>query len=745
MEMTKEQQVVMDEILRWFKEQKNQFITVSGDAGTGKEMPIDTPIKTPSGDVLKGDLKIGDYVIGSNGKPTKVIGIHPQGTKQSYTVTFRDKTTIECGLDHLWSIYTPKLKTNKRPPITLSLRELMDRGVKSKSGSNKFYIPLCDPVDYTHKELPIHPYIVGVCIGDGSNLGKSPLISTPDMDRDIIDYIQTLIPDYITITENRSSACPQYRLKDADTYHGNRFASFFGDMGLGVKSVDRFIPQTYMFGSIDQRMDLLKGLMDSDGTSRGNRIGFSTKSERLCGDVIELVQSLGGTAIKRVYDRREKGIEYDVNVKMFKNPFMSKRKSSNWRFSSKNPPSRAITNIKPCRMVDQVCITVDAPDNLFLVDNYIVTHNSFLLSCLPKLLPPTIRIAYGAFTGKASSVLLEKLKTANVWSVNVSTIHKLIYMPKIRKEEDGTEYIDGWELNEDLPYDLIVIDEASMVGKQLFNDLAGYGIPILAVGDDFQLQPVGDEGFSLMVDTDLALKKVHRLAKGNPIIMMSQYIRKHGVLPRELNTTHSKELFWYKKGDREFINKIPYQNKGIVTLAGMNKTRKNLNNYIRGLCGYQGADIINAGERVVCLKNNDMLVGRTPYDIMNGMLGTVKSIVNTKNSTIKRIHTDFDVYGDTIPCECDVRSFGEINASVLAKISGDPGNKEIAHKKGQKAINMFDYGYVLTVHKAQGSEYKAVVLVDERNYYSTDEDYARWLYTAVTRSSNKLFVIKGYS
>ena len=130
------------------------------------------------------------------------------------------------------------------------------------------------------------------------------------------------------------------------------------------------------------------------------------------------------------------------------------------------------------------------------------TGKTFMLSHLPNFLPSTTRVTYISYTGKATSVLYKKLKEANIYNVTVSTIHKLLYSPLIERDKDGCEYIDGWIKNETIPFDLIVIDEASMVGEEIFKDLLGFDIPILAVGDDGQLPPVSNDGFSLMNNPD---------------------------------------------------------------------------------------------------------------------------------------------------------------------------------------------------------------------------------------------------
>ncbi len=387
----------------------------------------------------------------------------------------------------------------------------------------------------------------------------------------------------------------------------------------------------------------------------------------------------------------------------------------------------------------------DASSQWLTVSGNAGTGKTFLLSHLPHYLPSTTRVTYISYTGKASSVLLDKLKQANIWSVTVSTIHKLLYVPDIKKDEDGCEFIDGWIKNETIPFDLIVIDEASMVGEEIFKDLLEFDKPILCIGDDGQLPPVSSDGFSLMNNPDLKLNHIHRQAADSPIIKISQYIRENGVLPKELNTKFTKEITWWKKDDKEFFNKIPFLNPNIICLSALNKTRKYLNNHIRGLCGYNGADVINPGERIVCLKNNDIKHDYALHYVMNGITGTVDKVVPTGRQNLRNVYVDFDIYKSTLPCISDIRSFGEVNRQKLSKIGGDPISKDYAISRKQKTHNMFDYGYCITCHKAQGSEWGVVIVIDERSGYSTDDDYKRWLYTAVTRSSNRLFIVKGYN
>ncbi len=360
----------------------SDLVIVGGRPATGKEQPIDTPVLTPLGWKNIGDIRAGDYVIGKNGKPVLVKGVFPQGVKQAYRVTFRDGTSTECGIDHLWTV-TPHGGRGRGKWYTRSLRELIDGGLSKKKKNNrygaKWKIPVAAPIDMPSLDLPIDPYILGVLIGDGSMNRLEVRFSNPDRDSDIRRRFEALLPSGVELKENRSGACPYYRLR------GPGFALFrdkLRAMKITVKSIHKFIPEIYKRASIPQRMALLRGLMDTDGTcSGGNASSYCTMSEMLADDVNDLVKSLGGVSWKTKSDRthHEKGIEFSVIVRMPICPFTTAFKKARWK---EREVSRYIWNVEKSRVVEQVCISVDSQDGLYLTNDYIVTHNTGLATSI---------------------------------------------------------------------------------------------------------------------------------------------------------------------------------------------------------------------------------------------------------------------------------------------------------------------------------------------------------------------------
>lgn len=355
------------------------LISMVARPGMGKEQPVDTPTLTPTGWRPMGDLQPGDYVIGKDGKPTKVMAVYPQGLKQAYQVNFRDGSSVECGAEHLWQVYPSSGRGQDRfTPRTYTLTTLLAKGLSTPKGGRrkaKWRVPLVDPVQFDSKSYLIDPYVLGVLIGDGALGGSDLRFSCSDRDADIASRVIARLND-VTVHENRSGACPYFSIRGAGKA---AYVDELSKLGLRVKSLHKAIPESYLQGSVDQRLDLLRGLMDTDGSCVKNRTAFHTISPRLAEDVASLVRSLGGVAIVRVYDRTSEGkpLEFQVNVKLGVCPFLTPFKASRWRPQT---PSRYIWSVEPTRVVEQVCIQVDAGDHLYVTENYVVTHNTYLMA-----------------------------------------------------------------------------------------------------------------------------------------------------------------------------------------------------------------------------------------------------------------------------------------------------------------------------------------------------------------------------
>jgi hypothetical protein len=378
---------------------------LADDMGLGKCEPKNNKVFTPNGRKKIGDLKVGDNVIGSDGKSYNVIGVYPQGVKETYKITFNDGFSILAGDEHLWSVSSPNYGKNRKnerrkKSLVLSTKQMYEGGkikvkgidynkdkeyeietyYKSPNGNNKWQIPIVDPIQFKRNDiLPINPYFLGLILGDG-HITKSSCVFTVHRD----DYDE-LFNDF-NLNENK---------KIGNKRKGNKFIGrdILNELNLNeARSHNKFIPEIYKYSSIENRLSILQGLMDTDGHCMYNGSGtflgteFSTISKELCDDVVEIVQTLGGVA--RVKSRvptythngeKKKGkLAYRVNIKLPKgmNPFRLKRKSEKYIEPKKYPTGRYIDNIEKVGFEESVCISVDAPDKLYVTEHCIVTHNT---------------------------------------------------------------------------------------------------------------------------------------------------------------------------------------------------------------------------------------------------------------------------------------------------------------------------------------------------------------------------------
>lgn len=336
---------------------------------------------------------------------------------------------------------------------------------------------------------------------------------------------------------------------------------------------------------------------------------------------------------------------------------------------------------------------------------------------------PKKKVAFCSYTGKATRVLEQTLDkfSAKLPGDKSGTIHSLIYEPITN---DNGQVI-GWQKKKTLEVDLIIVDEASMVDGYIWSDLQSFGVPILAVGDHGQLPPIRGE-FNLMETPDIKLEKIHRQAKGNPIIELSEKVRQGEKIPigdfgqvKKFDQTD-----WETKAVVDDI--VSNYDDNWLILVGYNRSRVQLNNEIRQVNGMMTEEP-QSGDRVICLKNN--------YEkgIYNGIRGVITSIQEKEDAEGRGLWYEMSAKMDD-----GVNYSGRVlqeqfNAKKTINKPDDLDYKDMG--------DLFDYGYVLTVHKAQGSQAPKVLLFEERFKQMTDDDWRRWLYTAVTRAEEELIII----
>lgn len=369
---------------------KNQNSLIADHMGTGKEQPLTANILTPDGWKTMGDMSVGQRVMGPDGVIRTVTAVYHQGRKPAYRVHFQDGGHAECGLDHLWPVKDLNRIRRKQSWQTKSLRYLLSKGIHTKLGNNKWCIPLTAPVEFSEKEFAIDPYVIGVLLGDGYLRGTGVYFSCSDWDVEIVRRVEALLPECLRVSVHRAPDCPQYgiRRKITRATEPNRYMTELRRLELCVYSGERFIPAAYKTGSVQQRLDLLRGLMDTDGCADKNRVRYSTTSRQLALDVIEIVQSLGGVASFHVADRTAvgKSVEYILHVRLSVCPFYLKRKAAGWWVSNRNRDNRYISKVEYIGDVEQQCIRVDAENGLYITDSYAVTHNTIQAICYANVI-----------------------------------------------------------------------------------------------------------------------------------------------------------------------------------------------------------------------------------------------------------------------------------------------------------------------------------------------------------------------
>ncbi len=351
---------------------------------------------------------------------------------------------------------------------------------------------------------------------------------------------------------------------------------------------------------------------------------------------------------------------------------------------------------------------------------YAGTGKTTLLSIFRKRIKKKYRVAFCSFTGKASIVLSDKLREYNSIQKKdfIGTIHSLIYSPIINDKDE----IVGWEKRDMILYDLIIIDESSMVNETIWDDLCSYDIPIIAVGDHGQLPPIHGK-FNLMEKPNILLEEIHRQSEKNSIIQLSIKARKSGKINYKKYASNILKISRNESETKERLNEIFSNfNKDTLVLCGLNYTRVKLNRYIRSLLHFS-LPTPQVGDRVICLRNNHV------KDIYNGMLGTINSI-ESDNEDWYYSEIQFDNIDSTYSGLIYKKQFDQFRPQNFSS------NRSLTLKG-----DLFDYGYAITVHKAQGSQARRVVLFEERFSKMDDNMWRRWLYTAVTRAQEELFII----
>ncbi|MFD9862952.1 helicase-related protein [Streptomyces alboflavus] len=350
---------------------------LQGEVGSGKAQPLDALVLTPEGFRQMGDMKPGDAVVVPTGDVAVVDGVFPQGERDVWRLTLSDGSSVECDDEHLWIVGTSCGWHRGQAPKVLTTREIRLDLVKA-NGSSKWYLPVATPVDLGGDEgLPLNPYLFGLLLGDGS-FRHNLRLST--VDAEIHDAAAAAVAPECRLTPVAGSAC-DYTIQLAQRAGGvrNPVIQALRDMELwGTTSHGKFIPDVFKNTSVKNRLALLQGLLDTDGTVQpdGLSISLCSASRRLAEDVAWLVRSLGGRA--RVLPKKA---AFNVSVALPAEyaPFRLTRKAERVRERPKyNTFRRGIRSVDFVARKPVQCISVAHPTRAYVTDNFTVTHNTMV-------------------------------------------------------------------------------------------------------------------------------------------------------------------------------------------------------------------------------------------------------------------------------------------------------------------------------------------------------------------------------
>lgn len=366
-----------------------------GTTRSGKAVCIDALIHTPDGWKRIGDIKVGDKVSTPDNGVATVIGVFPQGELDLYKVIFEDGRYVEASADHLWEIHHKHWRGKYKPGVSragkakprIFTTEQLKAQIERNKG--KFGIRLIKPVSKPKKDLSVHPYVLGVLLGDGDLRDLKITVSS----KEVIDRFKSFLPEDVELVLYRDRKTVfEYVIKSKDGKH-NSIRAFLKEKGLyGKRAWEKFIPEEYLESDIEDRLELMRGLLDTDGyVKKAGSIVYTTTSLQLAKDFQRLAWSLGCIAYVREKhkkyfyngDKKDARVSYDISIRAYDNPRnlitrsdRRERLPANYAYKSMK---LGVKKIVYSRKAEAVCIKIDSEDGLFITNDYIVTHNTRLM------------------------------------------------------------------------------------------------------------------------------------------------------------------------------------------------------------------------------------------------------------------------------------------------------------------------------------------------------------------------------
>lgn len=441
----------------------------------GKAQPFSSEVLTATGWRKMADINIGDIVFDHEGNQTKVTGVFDQGVKETFKVTFSDKSFTRCCNDHLWMVQSKYMAQQDKGWIVKPLSEIREDIILQTETKKRFKwaVPQPPKIEFQEKELPLNPYLLGLLLGDGCLISS---ISFSTDDEELIPAIQSIIPHGMHIHKLRAD---NYSWGITPIQRGiNPLIRILREMGLfNCRSHDKFIPHDFLFSSVEQRTALLQGLLDTDGHIHHIKgsITFSTCSPMIRDGIMFLVRSLGGQCSfgEDAREGKRTGFFMTICLPDDIDPVRLSRRIARVK-KGRRLKDRRIVAIEPDIMEECRCISVDSPHHTYLTDNCIVTHNTITAASLSIIhnIERTVVITYDI--GKWNYVydmtdpkwdgqnILTKLNFTVLSAAKNQCVHAFDERFLIVNYESLGKYID-FIMDSHIPPGHIIISEAQKI------------------------------------------------------------------------------------------------------------------------------------------------------------------------------------------------------------------------------------------------------------------------------------------